>query len=367
MACGAQLNEASPGYPYMKRWKSSRDVPLDFIVEVCIQRVVLQGIFALEKVELLPIEKVQIGLADPIRLFVKNEPHKSEKRRTKRVRLIQSVSVVDNLLLTLVCGDQNKREIASWYKGPSCAGIGFTPEHVSQFLQHLPKGPYSHSDMSGWDWSVQGWELEMDFQMRALLEYGMRVKPTAYHAVLHANYENQAKAVFLLGDGRLVEQTEKAGRKTGGKPTASDNGRDRSMVHYMCGGKWNRAVGDDNTGDFIENYAEKALELGHRLRDADVSSDGFRLCSAWWDVKTGKLVHDIAKPLFNYLTGKRDPGQLEQFLAHLSNHPEESRVRQLLAEEWSGLSNAVKEEVDETEEEDPDEPDPEGAVSGLFL
>lgn len=304
---------------------------------------------------MVPEDKVDLCLMDPIRMFVKNEPHKKAKRVTKRVRLIQSVSVVDNMLLSLVCSDQNNREIANWFKLPSCPGIGFTKDQVGQFLTHLPAGPYSHSDMSGWDFSVQEFEVDLDFQFRALLEYGGEVHCTAFVAALHAQMENSKQSLYQLGDGFLVAQEDYGITNTGAKDTASGNSRRRSFVHRICGGKWNRAVGDDCVGDPIDQYEEKCAKLGHILRDQMVTDAGFRLCSSWWDVKTGMLQHDLAKALFNYLTGPRRDDMREQFLELVENSPLESQVRALVAGEWQGPSNDYTQECEET--------DPEGASS----
>lgn len=352
------LKDSSPGYPYLKKYNSQRDLPIDWLVEVCIQRLALQAVTF--DVELSPEEKVECGLMDPIRIFVKNEGHKSEKRRTKRVRLIHSVSAVDNLLLKFVVVNQNTREISSWTDIPSAPGIGFSAIQVAEFLDKLPPGPYGHSDMSGWDFSVQDWEIELGFLFRTFQEHGgaMPSRPSAFIAALYLQLEMTGTSVFVLADGTLLSQDFCSWMKTGGNDTSSGNSKIRSCIHRLCGGTWNRAAGDDLVGDVVPDYENRAAAYGHTMRDAKTSTGWFRFCSADWDYETGVLVHEIAKPLFNLVNKPFSIAEREQFLEFLRGHPDEDQVRAFLTEEWQDLSNASKEEIPEGghSEEDPEGP-----------
>jgi len=66
---------------------------------------------ALSRIELspdvTPPELIQLGLCDPVRLFIKQEPHPFRKVRTGRLRLISSVSLSDHTLQSAHLGIQN--------------------------------------------------------------------------------------------------------------------------------------------------------------------------------------------------------------------------------------------------------------------
>jgi len=339
----------------MLDWSASNRIPPEYLADLAIERLGIQSM--LYDVKLTAFERVLCCMQDPIRLFVKNEGHKLDKRVTGRVRLIHSVSVLDNLLLKLVVKDQQMREISVWEKIPSSPGIGFTQEQVDLFMSHMPSGPFGHSDMSGWDFSVQFWEIMVVFQLNALLEFGGKVVVNPFPAALWLQYQFTSLSVFLIADGTLVEQIQPGWQKSGADDTSAKNSKTRTLVHRLCGGVWNRAAGDDLVGDPVQDYSTKAAFLGHILRDAKVTQNTFRFCSADWDVSKRTLVHEIAKPLFNFVTRPRTQCELTQFLLFLRHHPLERQIRLLLAEEWLGLGNASEEEAVET--------DPEGA-SALF-
>jgi len=64
-------------------------------------------------------EIVEKRMADPVRFFVKNEPHPMRKLINKRFRLIGSVSLVDQNVERLLFTEQNKAEIADYINTPS--------------------------------------------------------------------------------------------------------------------------------------------------------------------------------------------------------------------------------------------------------
>lgn len=344
------IKDSNPGYPYLMRYAQSNHVPQEWLVEICIQRLFLQSIFY--DVPLYPEEKILLGIMDPIRIFVKNEPHTQAKRDAGRVRLIHSVSVADNLLLRLVYHDQNKREIANWWRIPSCPGIGFDDAHIAQFISGLGEGPYGHSDMSGWDFSVQMWEIELSFMFGSLQEYGGQRPVSPFVAALWCQLRNTAESVFLMGDGDLIAQTALGIRKSGAYNTASSNSKERNFVHRLSGGKWSKTVGDDLTGDVVPDAIARAKALGHTMRDYQISHGGFHFCSAEWNTSSSSLVHDIAKPLFNYVTSPtRSYIETQQFLDFIKGHPNENQVRTLLPREWQGSGNVFEEELEETDPE----------------
>jgi len=123
-----------------------------------------------------PQQLVKMGWCDPVRLFVKQEPHKLIKVITKRFRLISSVSIVDQLVERVLFGVQNRKEIDSWQLIPSKPGIGLTDEMARSVYNNVKMASNRfkmyEADVSGWDWSVQLWELLADAEIRVRLSVG---------------------------------------------------------------------------------------------------------------------------------------------------------------------------------------------------
>jgi len=89
------------------------DLAFEDIVELVSERIRLLRALGPEVIsKLSPQERVELKLCDPVRFFVKNEPHSAEKVERKRFRLISSVSLIDSLTQRCVGGDQNDMEIS---------------------------------------------------------------------------------------------------------------------------------------------------------------------------------------------------------------------------------------------------------------
>lgn len=72
-----------------------------------IERVELMLFLGLEVIRSLSaVERVWLYLVDPVRFFVKNEPHSVDKVLNRRFRLISSFSVVDSIVQRLATRDR---------------------------------------------------------------------------------------------------------------------------------------------------------------------------------------------------------------------------------------------------------------------
>ncbi|QGY99242.1 P1-P2 fusion protein [Groundnut rosette assistor virus] len=232
--------------------------------------------------EMTPVELVQHGLCDPIRLFVKGEPHKQAKLDEGRYRLIMSVSLVDQLVARVLFQDQNKREIKLWRSIPSKPGFGLsTDEQVLSFtesLAHRVGVPATElitewnkflvpTDCSGFDWSVADWMLEDDMEVRNRLTMGLN--PLLVR--LRAGWlKCIANSVLCTSDGHLLSQTVPGVQKSGSYNTSSSNSRIRVMCAFHCGASWAVAMGDDALESVDSNLAEYKklglkVEVGQEL------------------------------------------------------------------------------------------------------
>jgi len=221
--------KASPGVPLSVLGSTNQaiiDRHLDFLVLAALSRLQKLSRYNLVGSGLSPSELVRLGFCDPVRLFVKQEPHPKSKIDQGRFRLISSVSLVDQLVERMLFGPQNNAEIDLWDKIPSKPGMGLSVDEQSDLLwrdvqfKHL-HAPACEADISGFDWSVQYWELLADVKMRIYLSGASGPTKMA----MSSRFYCFANSVFQLSDGTLIEQGEPGLMKSGSYCTSSTNSR----------------------------------------------------------------------------------------------------------------------------------------------
>jgi len=102
------------------------------------------------------------GLCDPVKIFIKQEPHKVKKLADGRLRLIFSISTADGLVERLLWHSATKWEIENWAEIPSKPGMGSSDEQLPILRANLEEllattGLLLDTDVSGWDWQVKLW------------------------------------------------------------------------------------------------------------------------------------------------------------------------------------------------------------------
>jgi len=267
-----------------------------------------------------PAELVGKGMTDPVRLFVKGEPHPQKKILTKRWRLIMAISIVDQLVERILSDAQNKAEINDWKECPSTPGISLTDDaELKEFYDKIQSqsGEIAEADVTGWDWSVKEWELHLEADMRADLcdadDWLRRIFHNREHCV--------ANALYCLPDGRLIEKIVPGVQCSGRYNTSSTNSRLRVAVAAFCGAGWAFAMGDDCVEEYQEDAEKLYLALGHPLKMYNKRSDEFEFCS---NVFTKDLVYpsDGTKTLYNLIEQKNiDAMLMNQFQMEMRHHP----------------------------------------------
>jgi hypothetical protein len=208
-----------------------------------------------------PEELVQRGYCDPIRLFVKNEPHSSKKIREKKFRLIMSVSLCDQLVERVLNQHLNKAEIAVWADLPVCPGQSLAGATAETLVEKLRRVPNPHStDVSGWDWSVTDMELIADAQRRAFF-----LKASPEHArALIVRAMALSRSVLSLSNGTMYAQSVPGIQKSGSYNTSSGNSWIRVYASWMSGASAVVAMGDDCVDDGVND--SRMEELGHPIK-----------------------------------------------------------------------------------------------------
>nr|UHS71669.1 MAG: polyprotein P2ab [Sobemovirus sp.] len=262
--------DSSPGVP-LSLIATTNGAVLDSSMTLVVEAVWAR-LEALSRIELspdvTPSELIQLGLCDPVRLFIKQEPHPLRKVRTGRLRLISSVSLIDQLVERVLFGFQNNLEISQWKQCPSKPGMGLTAKEQSDALWGELKfkstlAPAAEADISGFDWSVQHWELEAEVEMRIRLgNFGVLAAKAARN-----RFVCLSNSVFQLSDGTLIAQGLPGLMKSGSYCTSSSNSRIRCLMAKIIGSRWCIAMGDDSVEGWVDNAVEKYHALGHECKE----------------------------------------------------------------------------------------------------
>lgn len=315
--------KSDPGFP-LRNYAQTNDMALNLypqIVDVVIDRILL--LFDAEIESNTTLDVFRKGLVDPVRVFPKNEPHSEKKLEEGRIRLICSVSLVDNIVDRCIFGLQNSHEIENWKTIPSKPGMGFTDDSVTSLCAEIDsfQDPVS-TDASGWDWSVQGWEYELEAEARILLMESCTPKIAS---LIRNRMFCMSSSLFVLPSGAVYAQDTPGIMKSGLYVTSSSNSRIGFMDYIMIGGTKIVVQGDDTVQEKVPNYEDKYLELGHRVTGVEFPS-GFEFCSQrFLDYK--RYSQNAAKLVFNLIHQNKlilseRMARYEIFLQDLGDHPE---------------------------------------------
>lgn len=242
---------SSPGYPYMVQYSSNASFfgydngKFDEGRKWAIYRMV--------------IERLRVRDSDPIRLFIKPEPHKESKRQKKAWRLISSVSVVDQIVDHLLFdGFNQKIQENHVYQVPQ---VGWAP--VKQGWMHMPIQGVA-MDKSGWDWTVLPWLPELVLQLRVslcnnLTQEWLELASWRYNSLF-------GEPLLVTSGGHLLKQRQPGVMKSGCVNTIVDNSIMQDILNKvvecrtgLCS-PWMMTMGDDtlqsNPGD-IKGYVSE--------------------------------------------------------------------------------------------------------------
>ncbi|DAZ87627.2 TPA_asm: P1-P2 fusion protein [Trachyspermum ammi polerovirus] len=276
--------------------------------------------------QMTPEELVREGLCDPIRLFVKGEPHKQSKLDEGRYRLIMSVSLLDQLVARVLFQSQNKLEIALWRAVPSKPGFGLsTDSQIEDFTDCLAKQVgvtpdevvenwkdyLVPTDCSGFDWSVSDWLLEDDMEVRNRLT--INCSPLLRR--LRAGWlKCISNSVLCLSDGTLLAQTKPGVQKSGSYNTSSSNSRIRVMAAYHSGASWAMAMGDDAL-ESKDTDLTVYKDLGFKVE----VSEQLEFCSHIFKERSLAIPVNVNKMLYKLIHGYNpECGNAEVMVNYLS-------------------------------------------------
>lgn len=215
--------QSSPGYPYLL------EAPTNEVFFGVVNGVPSEE--ALRRVYQLVASRIQEGGSDPIRLFIKPEPHKIKKLEKGAYRLISSVSVVDQIIDHMLFAPMNDAMIENHLNLP--AKIGWSP--MKGGWKILPVN-WMSLDKSAWDWSMMPWLIQQIHGLREQLCVNKNSqKFKRWQKVSQMRYQQlYDKPLFVTSQGFYLRQINPGVQKSGCVNTISDNSIAQDFLHAVA-------------------------------------------------------------------------------------------------------------------------------------
>lgn len=217
---------------------------------------------------------------DPIRVFVKSEPHKQSKLDSGRYRLISAVSFVDTMTDRIMLRWLQNAVLDSL--GSSSCMVGASPlDGGYRWISGLFKGRKTRAlDMTAWDWTIPEWLI---LALKDLVKNLALCHPQFWSDWLDRRWEALFRdAVFCFGDGSTVRQPGWGLMKSGCYLTIVLNTFSQMIRHRIVMSRLGLRVedyrvvflGDDQTiEDFPQfgEYERITRSMGFLLKESEVS------------------------------------------------------------------------------------------------
>jgi hypothetical protein len=281
-----------------------------------------------------PSQLIQEGLCDPVKLFIKKEPHNLKKIVTGKLRIIASVSLVDQIVTRVLCMKQNKAEIKEWKMCPSAPGMGLNDDSLCVIWETAEimgqHGTVCETDVSGWDWSMKPWELEEDAKLRALL--AGEEPGSLFGRLLRSHAHIVCNSVFVIGDGEMLAQTIPGGQLSGDYNTSSTNSRGRAIASLAA--RWKaqvfrpmplmgiKCMGDDSFEIFFQGLVEGLEAIGHTIKMCVQRPNlkNFEFCSQKFLGRGRAYPVTATKTLFRFLSHNPADPKYAEYRAQLMDY-----------------------------------------------
>jgi hypothetical protein len=248
---------------------------------------------------------------DPILVTLKGEPHKEEKVKSGRLRIISIIGTLNGLLERILFSYFNKaclemNSILHWKPGMGLHDEGM--ERIFEFVSQM-KQPICSTDVSAWDWSVPEW-LRISSMNTRLKIHGAS-QEGIYRRLVKNYYHAMNRGVFITPGGIMYKQLLPGIMKSGTYNTSSDNSIDRGNLKRMANPTKIVTIkdriydfanmGDDLIEGYVPGLQQVYSDLGFTVKGVEVMGSKFSFCSTTFDGSPHGVPENLDKMLHAFL------------------------------------------------------------------
>lgn len=229
---------------------------------------------------------------DPIRVFVKAEPHKASKIAEGRFRLIMAVSMEDAMIDRMLYTEFMRRAV----RFTTPVKIGYAPANGRfRELAYAFPGRSLSIDKQAWDFSVPEWLVEL---WRVFLLDLVGGSPTWWNVLHNARFEAlySSETMYQFSDGSRAVQRIPGIMKSGCFNTLLLNSVGQYMISWLAYDRlglqmrefW--TIGDDTVEsepENVEQYVKQIQALGFTVKDVTINNF-VEFCGFWATTKEVK-------------------------------------------------------------------------------
>jgi len=263
--------DSSPGWPWRKHYPTNRDLFLFDGVKMDESRVCMVEFAVRQRWR----ELFDKPVADPIYLFIKQEPHKRSKVIKRSWRLISGVGLTDSIIDRILYGQWLDEMIHRWNEIPSKAG--WAPQRGGyRWLAKAFKNREPVSiDKSAWDWTVNEWHVAI---LRGLIPRMIFGRTDEWETVFNNRISAMFDAgipVFKTSCGCEFTQKVTGIMKSGMLGTIGFNSILQFAGHLAAGGQPDDiffSLGDDTVqegGCVNDEYLDRLRQTGALIKEID--------------------------------------------------------------------------------------------------
>lgn len=266
--------------------------------------------------------------ADPIKLFIKDEPHTRKKIKAGRYRLISALSLVDQVVDRILFYPWVQSEIKNCMSVTSKGGWTPLPAGYASLVRRFPEGTAVAVDKTCWDWTMPQWVVQ-EYYWAKFRQCQQHRNFRRYKWVCWRRLRLVLgpDARFQLPGGTIWRQTEWGIMKSGFLLTLSLNGAAQFFQHALA---WNRmgnityppliwTMGDDTIMrmpvDKIEAYKEQLATTGCIVKFVSLAREfsGYRFVGMGDNVTVAPLYEDKHRFIVSYLEPEKEKDVITAF------------------------------------------------------
>lgn len=207
-------------------------------------------------------------VADPIKLFIKQEPHKVSKIQEGRYRLISAISLVDQVVDRVLFGPLTERVLSTVGQTPCM--VGWSPVAAGGYrsMSARLRGKILCADKSAWDWTVTGWMTDL---LRQLILNLSLERGGEWERAVNTRFQVLFRdALFQFPDGEQAGQRVDGIMKSGWLLTIVGNSVWQVALHFAVQVERGRpafeslpfAMGDDTVQELPAEHNQYLELLG---------------------------------------------------------------------------------------------------------